>query len=240
MINWTPPPANPSPFGLYGAAAVTDLPAPTRLAEGVRVLNINCGPSGSWSIDYCADPGTDTKAGDRAEDGTFTGLIVWAVDDCSALGTQDAADRAANLLRLQERIRVEEHVATVLLAEAGAPTASTDLVTALGAVELGIAQYGFNGVVHASAHLAAQAAKDNLIIRNGTTLTTPLGNKWAFGGGYDALGQNLVATGPVVVQRGPVIPNEGSGYPTNEKLTVAEREVLVAWECFTFAVGTGA
>lgn len=241
MINWTPPPANPSPYGLYGAAAVTDLTNPTRLDTGLRVININCGPSGVWPIDPCADPGGDVKEGDRAEDSTFTGMIVYGVDDCSALvPAGEASDRAQQVLRLQERVKVEEYVAAVLITEAGVPTAGTDLVTALGAVELGIGQYGFTGVVHASAHLAAKAAQANLIVRNGTTLTTPLGHRWAFGAGYDALGENLFATGPVTVQRGPVGLAEGPDYTHNERLTVAEREVLVAWECLTFAVTTGA
>lgn len=242
MILWTPPPANPSPFGLYGAAAVTDItPAENRLANGLRVININCGPSGVWPIELCADPGDDVKEGDRAADLTFTGMVVYGVDDCSAIvGSTEAKDRAEQILRLQERVKVEEHVATQLIAKGGTPTASTDLVTALGAVELGIGQYGFPGVVHASAHLAAKAAQANLIVRNGTTLTTPLGHRWAFGAGYDTLGENLYATGPVTVQRAPVAIQEGPDYPHNERLTVAEREVLVAWECFTFAVTTGA
>ncbi|MGW5147544.1 hypothetical protein [Rhodococcus koreensis] len=239
---WVPAPANPIPYGLYGAAAVTEADTPSRLAHGLTVRNINCGPSGVWSIDYCADPGTATKGdGDRPDNGDFAGLVVWAADNCSMVNPeQESRERAAQILRLHEQIRVEEAVAPVLTSLAGAATAKTTLVEAVGYAEQAIGQFGFHGVIHAAAHLAAQAAKDNLIVRNGTTLTTPLGHKWAFGGGYDTLGETLYATGPVAIQRGPVVPSTGLGASKNERLVLIEREVLVAWECFTLAVTTGA
>lgn len=330
-----PPPQNPLVGGLYAAASVVEVPDPTRLATGVTVHGINCGPSGVWDIDYCAAPtdpevqqvtltgataGTFTltyagattapiaynataaavrsalealpnldagdvtvtgtgpwtvtfvgvggdvpqmsidasgttggtgsvatlteggvKGGDRAADGEFTGLIVWAVDDCGTGAPEtEQRDRAQQLLRLKERVHVEEETVPVLQTKAGAPTAGTSLVDAVGRLELTLGGFGFAGTIHASAALAAEAADHNLIVRSGTTLLTPLGHKWAFGAGYGALGSTLVGTGPVTVHRGPVLVNTGLAHRTNERLVVAEREVAVAWECVTTAVTTGA
>ncbi|MCD2119436.1 MULTISPECIES: hypothetical protein [Rhodococcus] len=229
--------ANPAPVGLYQVAIVLDRDDPTRLADGVLVRSINCGPSGVWPIEYCAGPPAEPKGGDRAPDHLFTGLVVWAADDCGLLADlNDQQARARQLLRLHERRHVEEHAATVLTAEAGPPNTATGLVAALGAVEEQLAQFGYPGVVHAAPHLAAAAHAVNLVVRDGARLLTPSGNQWAFGAGYVDLGDTLFGTGPVVVHRGPVVESTGPFHRRNERLVVVEREVLVSWECVTLAV----
>lgn len=234
-VIYEPALANPAPYGLYGTATVLETPDPNRFGfDGLLVRSLNCGPSGVWPYGYCEDPGEATKGGERADDLSFAGLVVWAADDCGLLADHDEQlVRARQIMRLHEHVRVEEHLAGVLAA-AAVPTPAADLTAALGVLEEAIGGYGFTGVVHAPAHLAAPAAAAQLIVREGPRLLTPLGHRWAFGTGYD--GDTLYGTGPVVIHRGPVVESTGPAHRTNERLVVVEREVLVSWECFTVAV----
>jgi len=238
-ITYEPPLANPAPYGLYSAAQLLEYTDPNRFGhEGIRVRSLNCGESGVWPIDYCADAPAEPKTAERpADPDIFTGGIVYGADDCGILASKaEAIDRANQILRLTERIRVEEHVAAVLIARSAAPVAAGGIVEAVGIAEEELGLYGFPGTIHAAAHLAARAAQANLIVRNGTTLTSPLGHKWAFGGGYDTLGNNIYITGPVVIHRGAVNLNEGLEVQRNGRLFVAEREFVVTWECLTVAI----
>lgn len=241
---YEPPLANPAPFGLFAAATVLDVSDPNRFGfdGGIQVRSLNCGPSGVWPYAYCEDPGTDTKGGDRTADpDPFVGGVVYAQDDCGILADLDEQEeRAAQLLRLHERLRIEEHVASELVARSGAAIPGGTLVGAVGEAEEQLGQFGFIGVIHAAAHMAAPMAQANLIVRNGTTLTSPLGHKWAFGAGYDTLGDTLYLTGPVVIHRGAISTNVGMAVQGNERQVIAEREFDVTWECFTAAVTTAA
>lgn len=243
MELYRPPLANPSAGGLYTAATLVDAGDPSRLAHGITVESWNCGPSWVWPI-ACETEAPDPSpkgAEDRAENMEFDGDVIGADDDCSALvDEQEAMQRAQQLLRLKESVRVEEQLVDRLLTAAGTPTTVTGLVAAVGALEETIAPYGFPGVLHAAPHLAAALQNAQLIIRSGAYLLSPAGHRWAFGAGYTELDETLVATGPVAVHRGPVVMNHGPDYPHNERLSVAEREVLVSWECWTEAVTIGA
>ncbi|MEU1550209.1 hypothetical protein [Nocardia sp. NPDC005745] len=242
---YRPPLANPTAGGLYGAATVKDTGEPSRLAQGIQVETWNCGPSWVWPIACDAElPDPSPKGAQPRNDWTdleFTGDVVGADDNCSALvDEEEAAQRAQQLLRLQESRRVEEELVPRLLTFAGAPTTVAGLVAAVGGLEESIAPFGFPGVLHAAPHLAAALQAAQLITRSGTYLLSPLGHRWAFGAGYAGLAETIVATGPVVVHRGPVVMNHGPNYPKNQRLSVAEREVLVTWECWTEAVTIGA
>lgn len=243
MELYTPPLANPGPAGLYKAATIIDIAGTSRLAHGVIVESWNCGPSWVWPIACETEPPDPSPKGaeDRSDRLEFDGDVVGADDDCSALVDEtEAAQRAEQLLRLQESVRVEQQLTTRLLTAAGAPVTVTGLAAAVGAVEETIAPYGFPGVLHAAPHLTAALAAAQLIIRSGAYLLSPLGHRWAFGAGYSDLEDTIVATGPVAVHRGPVVMTHGPDYPHNERLSVAEREVLVSWECWTTAVTIGA
>lgn len=238
-ILYQPPLANPAPIGLYAAATIKEYPAPARLFDGVTVESRNCGPRWSMPIDCDAPVADPPPQGEqpRAEPMGFTGFVVGADDDCSLLVPEDEAqERAGQLLRLHESVLAEEETAPVLLDKAGAPQDVTGLVAAVGAIETAVAGSGFTGVLHADIHLLAPLQAAHLITRTGTQLLSPAGHRWAFGAGYGALGETIVATGPAVVHRAGVDFRHGENHQTNERLTVAFREVVVTWECWTTAV----
>lgn len=242
---YTAPLANPSGGGLYGAATLIDTPDPSRLAQGVVVDTWNCGPSWVWPITCEADiPDPTVKGAEPRNDWLtheFTGDVIGADDDCSALvPEQEAEQRAKQLLRLQEPVLVERQLVPRLIAAAPAPATVAGLVAAVGALEEDVAPYGFPGVLHAAPHLAAALQSAQLITRSGSFLLSPSGHRWAFGAGYADLDDTIIATGPVTVHRGPVVMTHGPDYPHNERLSVAERETLVSWECWTTAITIGA
>ena len=237
---YVPPAATPAPYGLYSAATVLEVPDPTRLAYGILVRNINCGPADVWPIDCAADISELSKTGDRTPDETFdSGLVAYSVDSCGGLlgDSDEQRSRAENVLRLQERVKVENHVAAELAARAPVPVAATSLVDALSKLDDLIAPFGFTGVIHARPGLVNEATSMHLAEKVGTALKTPSGHTWAFGAGYTVFAANtLYATGPVVIHRGPVAAQDGLDVQHNDRLWVAEREAAFAWECFTFSI----
>lgn len=240
---YRPPLANPSVVGLYAAATVLDVPDPSRLAHGIIVDSWNCGTTWVWPID-CAPvlPEPSPKGTPRAPlSGEFTGDVIGADDDCAAAVPEpEAAARAEQLLRLQESTRVEEQLVPRLLSAAGTPATAASLVEAVGELEQSAAVHGFPGVLHAAPHLAAALVAADMVIVQGGQRLSPLGHRWAFGAGYAALGDTIVSTGPVVVHRSSIARTHGPDYPHNDRLSVAEREVLVTWECWADAITIGA
>lgn len=238
--------ANPQTGGLYTAATIE----PTedeRLDGGVEVTPVNEASSGHGYWDTGCGPQDDPdaeKSGERAARVYAPSLIVWAADDCSLIAnsSEEARARAAQLLRLYEPLDVEAATATRLLADAGAaataPTATFTpaFVAAVGAVEAALGRTGVPGVIHASRSLAATAAHYGLIVSGpGGRMNTPLGNAWAFGGGYDALGTTLVGTGPVTVRRSSITARDAVEHRQNQRTAVAERTINVSWELTTVA-----
>lgn len=241
-VIYRPPLANPSPGGLYQAATI--LPG-DRLFDGVRVISMNCGPSWIWPI-HCEDPvpdpspkGEDPRAADLDP---FEGDVIGTHDNCGlAVPEAEARQRAEQLLRLHEPVRVEQQVTPKLLAAAGAPATPTGgIVGAVAALEEAVAEFGFTGVIHAAPHVAALAHAAQLVTRQGALAVSPSGHRWAFGSGYAGLGETLVLTGPVAIHQGPVIVAEGLDVQHNDRLNTAEREVVVTWECFAEATTIGA
>lgn len=112
--------------------------------------------------------------------------------------------------------------------------------------------YGGVGVIHAPRTVMPYAADNNLIIKDGQTLRTPLGTAWAFGTGYDPAiapvgeaaagpGQTWIyATGQVTARHGNtlVVPQGGNAInrTTNETTVLAERTWLLTRDCFTAAI----
>lgn len=245
MELFRPPLANPGGGGLYAAATIRDVPPPSRLANGIRVDTWNCGPSWVWPINCVTEiPDPSPKGAQPRTDWIqheFEGDIIGADDDCSALVDQaEAEQRARQLLRLHEQVEVERKLVPRLTAMAGTPTDVTGLVAAVGALEETVAPFGFPGVFHAAPHLAAALYSAQLVRASGTYLVSPAGHRWAFGPGYADLDDTIIATGPTVVHRGPIEVIHGPEYPKNQRLSVAERDVVVTWECWTEAVTIGA
>lgn len=243
-VQFEVPLANPSPQGLFAATTWTDTPAgaPSRfLTAGVDLRTHNFGgdtATGVWGASWCASPDDltedDIKDGARPTDlGTFEAMTVWAYDECDLTEPSQAEvlARVQQNLRLREPIAVERTFADRLLDDAPTPTAVADIIAAVGHLEAALALTNTLGLIHASPALMAAASAANLVIRTGTGLTTPLGHRWVFGGGYvDGLDAVLVATSPTFGWRDQVQVRDTMKLEHNLFVAVAERSLVVGYE----------
>lgn len=85
-VEWDAPLVNPDAIGLFPA---TVFPAaemiPRWLASGVRIRphNYDTENTGVWAAQWCDDPGTERKDGERPElPEPFEPVVVWAYDEC--------------------------------------------------------------------------------------------------------------------------------------------------------------
>ncbi|CAM3070391.1 hypothetical protein BST27_29660 [Mycobacterium intermedium] len=247
-IIFDPPQVPPNPYGLYSHVRWVQSGDPFRalLHQGVVIRPHNYGGEGAfgvWNAGWCEDPDSiaaeDRKHGtrpDAEELDPFTSETVYAFDhnacgDLSAEEIQATRDRALrNLLRLEQNA-AERQLAVRMLADAGTPRATTDIVAALAHIETQFAITATAGFIHASSYWAAHAIRSQLAVRDGDRFVTPLGHTWVFGGGYaDELDTVLVATSPIFGWRGETQINESIQHTTNEFIAVAERSVLLGYE----------
>lgn len=229
-VTYTAVQANPLGGGLYDAASVVDA-ADGRHLSGIMLEPVNEGASGLW--EYAGEDNPD-KVGERLDWPSFPGTVVWAADSVKTVGAsiEGARERAEHILRLREPIEVERFVAGQLLeAEASAVASVREQLAYL---ELELGKRGYPGVIHASRELLP-ALKD-FIVRQGQAMFTPGGHRWAFGGGYEALGNTLVGTGAVTVVRSPIAQAEAVDTRLNDFHAIAERVVAVGWEGDALAV----
>lgn len=229
-VSYTAVQANPLGGGLYDAASVVDA-ADGRHLSGIMLEPVNEGASGLW--EYAGEDNPD-KVGERLDWPSFPGTVVWAADSVKTVGAsiEGARERAEHILRLREPIEVERFVAGQLLeAEASAVASVREQLAYL---ELELGKRGYPGVIHASRELLP-VLKD-FIVRQGQAMFTPGGHRWAFGGGYEALGTTLVGTGAVTVVRAPITQAEAVNTRLNDFHAIAERVVAVGWEGDALAV----
>lgn len=229
-VSYTAVQANPLGGGLYDAASVVDA-ADGRHLSGIMLEPVNEGASGLW--EYAGEDNPD-KVGERLDWPSFPGTVVWAADSVKTVGAsiEGARERAEHILRLREPVEVERFVAGQLLeAEASAVASVREQLAYL---ELELGKRGYPGVIHASRELLP-ALKD-FIVRQGQAMFTPGGHRWAFGGGYEALGTTLVGTGAVTVVRAPITQAEAVDTRLNDFHAIAERVVAVGWEGEALAV----
>ena len=229
-VSYTAVQANPLGGGLYDAASVVDA-ADGRHLSGIMLEPVNEGASGLW--EYAGEDNPD-KVGERLDWPSFPGTVVWAADSVKTVGAsiEGARERAEHILRLREPIEVERFVAGQFLeAEASAVASVREQLAYL---ELELGKRGYPGVIHASRELLP-VLKD-FIVRQGQAMFTPGGHRWAFGGGYEALGTTLVGTGAVTVVRAPITQAEAVDTRLNDFHAIAERVVAVGWEGDALAV----
>lgn len=244
-VEFDAPAVNPAGLGLYEAATVINTSRPSRILAGVNVRPYNCSDAyGTWPTDPCADPDPELrKWGVRPEPGdTYEPVQPWAYDECGPATTdQEASARAAQTLRLKEPLLVESAFATRLLADANAlpgaiPTVPT-LGEAIGFLEEALGEEGYLGYIHAARRWAAPATAYRWDNQTGAVLKTPLRHSWVFGGGYaSVLGDTLIATGPVFVWRDEQTVQTTFDHRVNLRVAVAERTVVVGYECLIAAV----
>ena len=235
------PLVNPAPNGLYGATSWADEGEPNRwLTAGVQVRPHNYGGEqafGVWSGSWCgapADP-NDKKRGTRPnmDPDAFDPITAWAEDDCdlTAPSRAEVIERAQQNLRLLEQNAVETEFAARMLTDAGTAHTAANIVDAVSQLENMLARTNTIGLIHASPGWAAIAAQAMLLVRSGSSLKTPLGHTWVFGGGYvDALGTRLVATSPTFGWRGEAAVRSTEYFEWNRFFAVAERNVVVGYE----------
>lgn len=232
-IDYQAPPLNAVGLGLYAAATLVD--SATRLSGGVIIHPYNCGTNvGSWPSDPCATPEPDArKSGERTAPGDpFLPITLWGYDECDLIETDEQLlGRAQHGLMLTE----EQHVAEAFKAraddDAGAAVAADDIVSAVADIEAALAtDPGVLGVIVADAVIAAHAESAGLIIRSGSSLRTPLGHRWAFVGG-DVFGGDLYGVVGLTVWRDAVTAVPTIDARTNTRAAVAERTIVVGYEC---------
>lgn len=234
--------ANPITVGtLYTAAALEEMRTPARIEGGARIEQTNAGDGyGTWPLECPTPQDATEKTGERAGALEFDAFAAWAVDECSLIGTseQEVTDLATQRLRLTEERSVGLEFADTLLERAGTPAdaAAGGIVGAVGAIEEALGATGIRGVVHAARkHIAAIASKGMIVRSNSGRLETPGGHFWAFGLGYEALDDNLVATGPVTIYRTPVVVTPSVDHRQNHRTALAEREIMPTYELFAVA-----
>lgn len=235
---------NPAGLGLYEAATVINTTRPSRLLAGYNIRPYNCSEAyGTWPTDPCALPDPELrKEGDRPVPGdTFEPVQPWAYDECGPGTTEEESRaRAAQTLRLHEPLLVESAFATRILADAtalGPIPAAPDLATAIGMLEEELGEAGYLGYIHAARRWAAPATQYRWDNQTGAVLKTPLRHSWVFGGGYaSVLGNTLIATGPVFVWRDEQTVQATFDHRVNLRVAVAERTVVVGYECLIAAV----
>lgn len=236
-VEWDAPLVNPDAIGLFPA---TVFPAaemiPRWLASGVRIRphNYDTENTGVWAAQWCDDPGTERKDGERPElPEPFEPVVVWAYDECDLTrpSQTEVEARARQNLRLREETNVEREFIARVLADAGTPSTAASLIAAVGKLEEALAATNTVGQIHASPRWAAVAADAGLLTRTPAGYTTPLGHAWVFGGGYPpVLGDTLVATSPSYGWQGPVEFHGVVQSEHNRFAAVAERATVIGVE----------
>jgi hypothetical protein len=246
------PLVNPSPTGLYAATQWTDEAGPPRwLDSGVEIRRHNYGgedATGVWSAPWNVaeeDLGDDdVKTGERPDNlDVFEPITVWGYDQCdqSRPSQEEVRTRAAQNLRLREQFLVEDNFADRLLSDVDSAETVAGITTAVSVLESLFAATNTVGFIHAGAHMAAYAASAQLIVRSGSSLKTPMGHTWVFGGGYvDPLRSKLVATSPTFGWRTETVVRDSLERETGTFIAIAERSVVVGYEHLIGAVSVGA
>jgi hypothetical protein len=246
QIPFYPPLVAPAPIGLYGAVDWMQTGEPARwLASGVEIFPMNYGGEsavGVWEAPWCAQledlDVDDLKTGTRPDISDlqpFDPLTVYGFDqnpcgDMHEFIRQQTYERAQQNLALLEPITVETSFAARMLTDAPTPASAADVVAAVSQLEAELAKTNTIGVIHAGAQWASHMAAA-LIYDPDAGLTTPLGHRLVFGGGYvDALGSTLVATSPIFGWRSEAAVRDTIQYDYNQYVVVAERSVLVGYE----------
>lgn len=248
----TPPVVIPAPeprglrYGLFSAAnGPLDLPV-HGAAGGVLYEPVSCGSARYYDAVCSVD-----RRCEQCESKTFDGrdsliqanpFIAYATLRCGSVGntSADLETRVRRRLANGEQT-IAEYGMGLILGAGATPLLAAD-PTMTGVVSnleqwlygIGGADYGNVGYLHAAPRMAAYAAEESLIVRDGPLLKTPYGTIWVFGGGYPDNGQVFIS-GQVTVWRSPnifVSPSDSVlNLATNEYRMLAEREYAVAYDC---------
>jgi hypothetical protein len=272
-----PPVDAATPGGLFTVARLlqgVDLPADgngTRWEAGVQYQVETCADVSGWT-EVCPPTVPVDKTFDlRFPTVTGTPFIAYLGIDCPLVGytLEEFATGVRNGFLANEQRLVEQAFWTGEFGNSPSlagtdedPSDCVDLTPGGGALSVvgGIsalegylgANYGGVGIIHAPRTVAPYAAQAYQIERSGQRLTTTLGTRWAFGGGYlvntgpdgvvaPAGEAWLYATGAVTIYRGEVFVNPDElraafDTRTNQVEILAERKYVITRECVCAAV----
>lgn len=263
--------AGPEPlgknYGLFSAAS-----GPIDMAEhakggGYRYIPVTCGKAHTYgSICSAGQVVTSAKQADPDNAEVDTGsFAIYASIQCGAVGYTEAEFKVKVERRLQngEQTAAEYALWTGLAADNSlleipnlvadgqtvTPAAPNSIVSVLSALE-NFAYFGQSysniAYIHAPVSMAAWAASQHLVVRDGNFLKTPYGSVWVFGAGYPGTGAGGVAppaggaylyvTGQTTVWRSEDIftypINQTLDRTTNQRFLLSEREYAIGFDCF--------
>jgi hypothetical protein len=187
-------------------------------------------------------------------------FAVYAGMECGSVGYDHEGayqERARTILELAGQHAAESALWTGAGGNTGPMNAAatpivsaspTSLTAAVGALEDWLADhYSGVGVIHAKRGVNAFARRAHLTVRdpgNPEALTTGLGTRWVFGGGYNGTGPAAVApaanqgwiyaTGQLTIRRGPVTAftmAEALNRSINDVSVFAEQPYVVGFDC---------
>jgi hypothetical protein len=226
-------------YGLFTAAnGPNDLP-PHGAAGGVTYDPVSCGHAHYYGTECHGSEKTFDANDELIKANPF---VVYASLVCGSAGTTASAMEAKVRRRLANGEQtIAEYGMGLVLGAGATPLASPDptmtgVVSDLEQWLYGIsgANYGNIGYLHASPRMAAYAAEESLIVRDGPLLKTPMGTIWVFGGGYPDNG-TIYVSGQVTVWRSADVfvssPAQTLNLTTNQYRVLAEREYAVAYDC---------
>jgi hypothetical protein len=269
------PPTEAFAGGLFAAARFPDLPPDgngNRWECGIEYEAETCAQLSGWS-EVCPPEVPEDKPANLqfplVEGGPFTAVLGV---QCPLVGytLEEFERRVRNAFQLCEQRTVEEifwtgsegnnslagtvGVPSTCFVPDGITTANPLSITGgVSAIEdyMG-SNYCGTPVIHSPRAVAAFAARSNLLVGNVGRQTTPLGTRWAFGGGYavntgpDGVAAPdgvawMYATGQVNIWRSELWINPDDlryafNTRTNDVLMYAERKYIVTTECACIAV----
>jgi hypothetical protein len=251
------PPTNPAARRYNILDAVVgplDMPDGARLADLAYTVPW-CGPGGVTVEPECTGIENDFEGPLHITEGIAT--VLQRAFTCKAPGKTPAdVDRfARGRLEGSEHVLVEATLANRLAnsspVDLGSGTTMIDVISGLEhyAYTLGdtvgagepTQGYGLPAVIHMPIEGWAHLAAEDQIIREGGVWRTPLGSIVAPNAGI--LDSTAYVTGQVVVWRAPspwLPPAERAlDRSTNEYKMLAQRDYVIAWECFTASIGLG-
>jgi hypothetical protein len=242
-VTFTPAQPVPAPqtpgvrYGLF-TAAVGPLDLDDRATGGgVTWKPESCGRAHTWPA-VCHPDGEKTVDAGQANQ-VADPFAVYGSAVCGSAGT--TAAEVARLAQVNlangEQAEVESALAAQLAASAVEvfPADAAQLAAVVAELEqwlYGTAGYGTVGYLHAPPRVAAWAMQANLLVPAGPVLTTRMGTRWVFGGGYPDDGY-INISGLVTVWRSAavLVPPAQLNRTTNQWTAVAERAYAVGFDC---------
>lgn len=263
--------AGPEPLGkryglLSAASGPIDMETHAK-GGGYRYVPVTCGEAHTYAVDCSGGLVVHgEKDGDSENAEVDTGaFVVYASLLCGSVGysAEEFRTKVERRLLNGEQGAAEYALWTGLAADAtplgienlddeGSAVSvaiDTDLasvVSALEAYAYFTQGYGNTAYIHAPVSVAAWAASNHLIVKDGPLLRTHFGSVWVFGGGYPGTGANgtappaggayLYVTGQTTVWRSSDIftypVDQTMDRETNQHFLVSEREYAIGFDCF--------